>query len=70
MSAESVTFRLEVWPELLNREQAAAYLSCSPRTIDNLQAENELVPVNTGYGKRFPRRTLDRFVQTRPEWDQ
>lgn len=56
------------WPGLMTRDTAAEYLDCSPRKVDQLQALDLLVPVDTHFGKRFPRAELDRYIETRPEW--
>lgn len=62
------TKRIDGWPALMSREVAALYLDCSPRTVDELQAQGKITPVKADFGKRFSREELDRYIATLPEW--
>lgn len=57
-------------PALLDREHAAAYLSVSPRTLDEWQSRSLLIPVDVDGMKRFRRSDLDEFAASRPDWEK
>ena len=63
------TVRVEAWPELMSRDLAAAYLSCSPRKLDDLQRAGHVIPLRSHAGKRFSRKELDSYISRLPEWD-
>ena len=62
------TKRIDGWPALMTREVAALYLDCSPRTVDDLQAQSKITPARSDFGKRFARSELDRYIESLPEW--
>lgn len=64
------TTRIDGWPGLMTATTAALYLDCSPRTVEGLQAQGRLIPVDTGFGKRYARTELDRFIDDLPEWSR
>lgn len=64
----AIVRRIEGWPALMTVEDAAAYLSCSTRKVEALQASSKLIAVKSDAGKRFTRAELDRYVSTLPEW--
>lgn len=50
----------------LNTEQAARYLSVSPRTLETLVSNGEIKPARlTPRTRRFLRETLDTFLRSR-----
>ena len=63
-----MTRSLPYWPALMTRDVAAAYLDASPRKLDELQAQGHITPVRSHAGKRFPRKELDRYIDSLPEW--
>ena len=63
-----MTARLSYPPALLRREDAAEYLGVSPRTLDELQQQARVIPVDLDGMKRFRREDLDEFARTRPDW--
>jgi hypothetical protein len=56
-------------PALLRREDAAEYISVSPRKLDELQARSEIIPVNVDGQKRFRRADLDAYAASRGDWE-
>jgi excisionase family DNA binding protein len=50
-------------PLLLSRKSAAALLSVSVRTIDNLLARRELVSRTVGRRRLIPRKSLEEFAR-------
>jgi hypothetical protein len=65
---DNLTFHIDSWPALMRLQTAAAYLDCSTRTIDSLQRRGYLIPIDSGFGKRFARKELDKFINERPDW--
>ncbi|GMA33532.1 helix-turn-helix domain-containing protein [Litorihabitans aurantiacus] len=65
----SVT-RIDGWPGAMTVQTAALYLDCSSRTVEGLQEKGDLIPIDTGFGKRFTKAELDRFLDARPEWSR
>lgn len=55
-------------PAALRREDAAAYISISPRKLDDLQRRGEIIPIDVDGIKRYSRAELDRYIDTRPCW--
>jgi excisionase family DNA binding protein len=49
-------------PALLSVDQAAQYLSCSPRHIERLLASGQLRSVKLGRLRRIPRAALDDLI--------
>ena len=53
-------------PPLLNSAEVADWLNVSERTVDNLVALGELIPVRvtpSGRGRRFERRGVEAFIR-------
>lgn len=57
-------------PAALRREDAALYIAVSPRKLDELQARSEIIPIDVDGMKRFRRSELDRYIDTRPDWER
>ena len=63
-----MTTTIADWPGLMSRETAAAYLDCSPRHLDQLQAQGLVIPSKAHAGKRFLIEELDRYRLSLEEW--
>ena len=57
-------------PAALRREAAAEYIGVSPRKLDELQRRSEIIPIDVDGMKRFRRSELDRYIDTRPDWER
>lgn len=66
--SDSLNVHIDSWPALMRLQTAAAYLDCSPRKLDELQSAGYLIPIDSGFGKRFTRKELDKFIDERPDW--
>lgn len=54
-------------PALLPDDEAAAYLSMSPRTLARERAAGKIIPKRTPAGLRYPRAELDRYAESLPD---
>jgi excisionase family DNA binding protein len=54
-----------VWPEYMDLETAAHYLSIKPSTIRNLASQNEIPSTKLGGSRRYPRKKLDAWAEER-----
>lgn len=54
----------------MRSETAAAYLEISMSSLTNLTNRCQLIPVDSGAGKRYRKSELDRFIQSLSEWDK
>lgn len=59
---------VRAWPGLMSRNTAAAYLDCSTRHLDQLQALGKITPSKADAGKRFTIEELDRYRLSLEEW--
>ena len=50
-------------PAAFSRTAAAEYLGVSPSTIDRLRTQGRLKSFGEGQGRRFRKRTLDRYME-------
>ena len=57
-------------PAAFDRDSAAAYLSISPRSLDELQAKGELIPKQLGAKRLYLRRDLEEFAERLPDWER
>lgn len=63
-----MTTTLTYPPAALRLDEAAEYIGMSPRKLTELQARNEIIPIDVDGMKRYARTELDRYIATRPEW--
>lgn len=64
--ADRLAGRPALPPPLLTQAQVAEWLSVSERTVDNLVAAGELIPLRVtpgGRGRRFERKTVQAFIR-------
>jgi hypothetical protein len=68
-SVDAAVIRLEVWPALMTRQTAAAYLDGDVREVDELRAKGHITPVGTQKRVKFPKVQLDAYIESMPERD-
>lgn len=56
-------------PGLLGQDAAAYYLSVSPRTLNELQAQGHIIPKKVGNARKFRRVDLDALIDSLPDWE-
>lgn len=49
-------------PEVLTKEEAAAFLRCSPQKVQRLTRDGYLTPYRIGQRPRYPLRMLREFI--------
>lgn len=55
-------------PGLMTQDQAAFYLGCSTRKLNQLQAQSRIVPKKLDGKRGFARADLDAFIESLPDW--
>lgn len=65
-----MTIRPAYAPILMGDEEAAFYLSISPRQLARFQAESLIIPRALGGKRGFLREDLDEFARNLPDWEK
>lgn len=56
-------------PAAFDRDAAAAYLSISPRSLEDLQRQGHLIPKKLGSKRLYLRKDLEDFADQLPDWE-